>query len=262
MTDDRSLERAARSWLEEGPTQAPDSAVNAALSRIQTTRQDWDLRILWRLPTMSVSARVLAAGVVLAAVGLGAILAVLRPTAGPGTGASGPPTAVPTSPPSSLAASLTARLESTRHAVTIAYPSGWTATPASLSYPKIDDAVGDFDAYDRVEGDGSRFIVTSGALQEGQSFDEYRASGEARIPSRCRITVEQAEPMPVGSAVGYLTARACSALGSYGTWWRAVAYVGGVVYVFQLDTNDPSQVSVVFQALLASVTFEERPQAT
>ena len=57
MTDDRSidraLERAARSWIEEGPTRAPDRPVDAALSRIQTTNQERDLRILWRLPTMN-----------------------------------------------------------------------------------------------------------------------------------------------------------------------------------------------------------------
>ena len=33
MTDDRSLERAARSWLESGPTQAPERAVEAASLR-------------------------------------------------------------------------------------------------------------------------------------------------------------------------------------------------------------------------------------
>ena len=43
MTDDRSLERAARSWLEVGPTQAPERAVEAALLRIQTTPQERDL---------------------------------------------------------------------------------------------------------------------------------------------------------------------------------------------------------------------------
>ena len=36
MTDDRSLERAARSWIEAGPTRAPDRAVEAALLRIET----------------------------------------------------------------------------------------------------------------------------------------------------------------------------------------------------------------------------------
>ncbi len=64
MTDDRSLERAARSWLETGPTQAPDRAVEAALLRIETTPQERDLRIPWRLPKMSTPARVAAAAVI------------------------------------------------------------------------------------------------------------------------------------------------------------------------------------------------------
>ena len=53
MTDDRSLERAARSWLETGPTQAPDRAVEAALLRIETTPQERDLRIPWRFTDMT-----------------------------------------------------------------------------------------------------------------------------------------------------------------------------------------------------------------
>jgi hypothetical protein len=64
MTDDRSLERAARSWIEVGPTQAPDRAVEAALLRIETTPQERDLRIPWRLPKMTTPARVAAAAVV------------------------------------------------------------------------------------------------------------------------------------------------------------------------------------------------------
>ena len=64
MTDDRSLERAARSWLEAGPTQAPDRAVEAALLRIETTPQERDLRIPWRFPPMTTPARVAAAAVI------------------------------------------------------------------------------------------------------------------------------------------------------------------------------------------------------
>ena len=75
MTDDRTLERAARSWLEEGPTRAPDRAVDAALSRIQTTRQERDW-IPWRLPPMNPLTR-LAAMAVLAAVVIGGSLYVL-----------------------------------------------------------------------------------------------------------------------------------------------------------------------------------------
>jgi hypothetical protein len=51
--DDRSLERAARSWLEAGPTQAPDHTVEAALNRINSTNQERDLGIPWRLQKMN-----------------------------------------------------------------------------------------------------------------------------------------------------------------------------------------------------------------
>jgi hypothetical protein len=78
MTDDRSLERAARSWLDEGPTRAPDRAMHAALSRIQTTRQDRALPFLWRLPTISPLMR-LAGAAVAGALAVGLALFVLRP---------------------------------------------------------------------------------------------------------------------------------------------------------------------------------------
>src|SRR3954454_21125873 len=71
MTDDRSLERAARSWLEIGPTEAPDHAVDAALLRIETTPQERDLRIPWRLPKMITPARIAAAAII-AVLGVGA----------------------------------------------------------------------------------------------------------------------------------------------------------------------------------------------
>ena len=64
MTDDRSLERAARSWIEAGPTQAPDRAVEAALLRIETLPQERDLRIPWRVTVMPIPARVAAAAVI------------------------------------------------------------------------------------------------------------------------------------------------------------------------------------------------------
>lgn len=93
--DDRSLERAARSWLELGPTQAPDHAVDAALARIQTTRQERDLRIPWRLPTMNPLLR-LATVAVVATAAIGGSIYLLG-----GTGDFGAqPTASPSAPPS------------------------------------------------------------------------------------------------------------------------------------------------------------------
>ena len=76
MTDDRSLERAARSFIEAGPTQAPDRAVEAALLRIETTPQERDLRIPWRFPSMSIPAR-FAAVAILGALLLGGALVLL-----------------------------------------------------------------------------------------------------------------------------------------------------------------------------------------
>jgi hypothetical protein len=100
MTDDRSLERAARSWLEAGPTEAPDRAVEAALLRIQTTPQERDLRIPWRLPKMTTPARVATAAVIgVLAVG-GALFILGRPGQ---TGVGGPgPTSTPTESPTPI----------------------------------------------------------------------------------------------------------------------------------------------------------------
>ena len=102
MTDDRSLERAARSWLEEGPTRAPDRTVETAISRIQTTSQERDLRIPWRLPNMTTPARVATAAVIGVLVVGGALFLLGRP--GPsdvgGPGRTSTPTESPTPNPS------------------------------------------------------------------------------------------------------------------------------------------------------------------
>lgn len=88
--DDRSLERAARSWLDEGPTQAPDRTVEAALLRVSTTSQERDLRIPWRLPNMNPITR-LAAVLVVGAIAIGGALFVVR--------GQGPSVGSPNTPP-------------------------------------------------------------------------------------------------------------------------------------------------------------------
>jgi hypothetical protein len=96
MTDDRSLERTARSWIDEGPTRAPERAVDRALQLIQTTPQERDLLILRRLPTMNPIARV-AGAVAIAVIAVGVVLVAVRPAANVGVA----PT--PNAPASSLA---------------------------------------------------------------------------------------------------------------------------------------------------------------
>lgn len=98
MTDDRSLERAARSWIELGPTRAPEEAVDAALRRIQTTPQERDW-LPWRLPRMTTPLRLalLAGAAVLAIAGFG-LLASGGPGPRPESSASPSPSASPSAP--------------------------------------------------------------------------------------------------------------------------------------------------------------------
>ena len=96
MTDDRSLERAARSFIEVGPTLAPEAAVEAALLRIQSTSQERDW-FPWRIPRMTTPLRLalLVGAAVLAIAGFG-----LLTTGGPGPGPAPSPSPSP-SPPAS-----------------------------------------------------------------------------------------------------------------------------------------------------------------
>jgi hypothetical protein len=95
-TDDRSLERAARAWLEEGPTRAPDRAVDAAFLQVETTSQAPDITA-WRLPKVNRTIRfAIVAAVAVIAIAGGAYVLKLpagqagAPTAGPA--ATGPAT--------------------------------------------------------------------------------------------------------------------------------------------------------------------------
>jgi hypothetical protein len=92
MTDDRSLERAARSWLENGPTDAPDRAVEAALHRIQTTRQERDWNVPWRDRSMTSLTRLVAAMIAIAIVAVGGVV-LFRPGGQPNVGG---PSSAPT----------------------------------------------------------------------------------------------------------------------------------------------------------------------
>lgn len=98
MTDDRSLERAARSWLDEGPTRAPDRPVETALARIQSTSQERTLALPWRLSATNPLVRVAGAAIV-AVLAAGAVFLLARPTSDVGP----PPTIAPTSSPAGSA---------------------------------------------------------------------------------------------------------------------------------------------------------------
>lgn len=97
MTDDRSLERAARSFIETGPTRAPEAVLERALDDIQTTPQERDLRVSRRFTTMTMAMRV-AAVAVIGVIAIGGAALLLRP-AGPDPGVRAQPTASATATP-------------------------------------------------------------------------------------------------------------------------------------------------------------------
>jgi Tol biopolymer transport system component len=101
MNDDRSVERAARSWIETGPTQAPDQAVERALLMIETTPQERDLRIPRRLTMTSIQARVAVAAAIGVLVVGGALMYLGRSDQSDVGGPS--PSAAPASSPSPAA---------------------------------------------------------------------------------------------------------------------------------------------------------------
>jgi hypothetical protein len=75
MSDDLMFERNTRAWLELGPTQAPDHAIENALLTIASTRQERDLRIPRRVPRVAFPARLAtAAAIAVLAVGGGFLL--------------------------------------------------------------------------------------------------------------------------------------------------------------------------------------------
>jgi hypothetical protein len=78
MTDDRSLERAARSFIEPGPTRAPEGAVERALDIIQTTHQERDLHLPRRFTTMTLAVRI-AASLAVGVIAVGAVAFMVRP---------------------------------------------------------------------------------------------------------------------------------------------------------------------------------------
>jgi hypothetical protein len=97
MTDDRSLERAARSWLETGPTEAPDRAIEAALLRIEMTTQERDWHVPWRIRPMNQTARLVAGAAAIVIVVIGSVL-FLRPAGNSGIGG---PSPIPSRPAAS-----------------------------------------------------------------------------------------------------------------------------------------------------------------
>jgi len=110
MNDERSFERTAQAWLELGTSQAPERAIQAVLLAIETTPQDRDLRVPWRLWIMTISLRVGAAAVI----GLLLLGAAFYVFSGGGSDVGGWPTSTSSSTPGSPDAEASPALSAAR----------------------------------------------------------------------------------------------------------------------------------------------------
>ena len=240
MTDDRSLERAVRSWIEPGPTEAPDHAVDAALLRIQTTNQDRDWHVPWRTRTMTQTTRLLAGAAAIAVVLVGGVV-LLRPGAGstvagptpsvPAPSRAAAASAAPASPTQSTAVSrlgnLTKPFASPLYGYRIMIDPTWMVTPATkprndpLSLETFADEI-------QVTGTDSMIGVSASRLGN-RTWDkllaQLRANATGKVPPGCEGGDAPSWPTtPIGDQVGRIQ-QLCNA---------AIVYVlsGNTVYEF------------------------------
>jgi hypothetical protein len=248
MTDDRSLERAARSWLEAGPNRAPDQAVQAALDRIESTPQDpvWPFPRIhrWIGPTY----RFASAFTVIAAVAIGGLLLLQRgsgpgPAISPSPSVSLSPTATtePSGSPSPSAqeggaAYLTSTFVSPRNGYSVIYPNDWVVTPATDSWQA--GAINQWGsaALDELRGSTARFVGASQRLAPGQTADAWLSDFATQA---CITPRDKWLSVRIGASAGLIDADGCEApdppLGKGGSLYDAVVIVDGRAYNFTMD---------------------------
>jgi hypothetical protein len=265
MNDDRSLERAARAWLEVGPTRAPDRPVEAALAQIETTPQEraWP-RPFGKVPAWRMDRVMTASAAVLVVALIGAV-ALLRADPGPGPAESPSPSPSSSIPPSDspppVASSvdvappvLTATFISPRNGFSVRYPGDWIVTAATTSWEAGAINLWGSAALDDLRGSTVRFAGTSQPLAAGQTPEEWLASYAA---GSCLGPPSSWPTVPIGTATGQITANGCEApgppLGKGGRIFDAVVIVGGRAYNFTMEGElTPSD----FVAVLAAVTLD------
>ena len=271
MTDDRTLERTARSWLETGPTRAPDDVVQLALEQIETTAQDrvWPfprshrwIGQAYRLSSaVGIIGILLVGGVLLAQRGQGP-----NPQIGPSASPSATPSASPSAsspgpaptPATSIDAGgppvLTRMFTSPRHGYSVQYSGEWTATPASASWQPGVILQWGSPALDELVGSTARFVGASQALLPGQSADAWLQAFSA---GSCLGVPANWHPVSIGGLDGLIDADGCDApgapLGKGGQLFDAVVVTGGRAYNFTMD----GQVTHTdFVAVLATVILD------
>jgi hypothetical protein len=259
MTDDRSLEqkleRAARSWIEVGPTAAPPHVVDAALALIDDTPQERDW-FPWRLPHMMSIARVAAlvaiGAVILAGAfalgGVGGRGGPVAPTLAP----SSLPAASPSTASSSGVPSFAQTFTSTVYGYAVGLPKGWAVDRAKTVW--IAGAINNWGSgyNDELTQVGvRRFSAASMPLADGQTADAW-LTGYAAGADRASWPT-----LTIGGQTGYLTADGVPAAGGTvapgGRFFDAVVVSRGRAYNINMDGNVDR---ATFDAFVATIVLD------
>lgn len=251
MTDDRSLGRAARSWLEAGPSEAPDRAVEAALRAIQTTRQERDWHVPWRIRLMTQTTRLAAGAAAIAVVLIGGML-LLRPGSSTEVGGPSPSLSIVASPTAVLPVpSLTETFTSASYRYSVRYPTGWTAKGATKAWLAIGTNLWGSGVNDELTGPSARFSGASMALAAGETADQWITAYANGNSTSSWPTVS------IGGQAGKIDYDGGPANGGTitpgGVMFDAVVVTGGRAYNFNMDGKVDR---ATFDAFLASVVLD------
>ena len=259
MTDDRSFERAARSWLEIGPTEAPERAIDAAFLEIATTPQERDWHVPWRLPKMNPFARVLIGVTAVAVLVLGGV--TLLPAVNGPIGAV--PTASPTTSPAASPAaaesprfSLSGTFTSTLMGYSIKIADGWVAESATIPWDTATDNDPPGADSIAITGTDSSLGVASQPIPAGSTYEQFlgrfHQNEVAGVPAGCDGGDPSTwKPVQIGPETGVLE-QLCNAT-------IAFAHVGDRIYRFawgnETFNSDQHITEAEFRDLLKTVTF-------
>jgi hypothetical protein len=249
MTDDLRFERTARDWLELGPVGAPADVVQAALLEIETTPQERDLRVPWRIQTMPTFARALVAAAVVIGLAAGGALLLQRndapivstpsqsaPIASPVTSAS-PSTSAPASASSGSLADtpLDGLFVSEKYGYSLPIGPDWAARQATFTWTGPDNSRPVIDEID-VSGTQWGVNAASQALAPGQTFadwiDLFQSPDNAA--SACRGGPESEWPTRQIGGRDWLWVEGCQGI-------TAITEDGGRAYALTFaGPNEPS----------------------
>jgi hypothetical protein len=232
MTAHNDLDRQLDDFLRDGPEELPYQSFDAVRDRTERTSQRAVIGP-WRLPEMN---KILTIG--LGAVAVVVVLLVGAPLlgapSGPRVGQGGDPTDTaeptatpePTTPPAS-APPLSQSFTSTQHGISMAYPEGWTAEPATAPWtdptfplefglPHADWLADPVETHD--------LFLTVASQPIGDASPEEWLAAQMASGEGCTET----GPVEVDGAAGLIGAEDCNV---------AVVTAGGRGYWIQLYTS-------------------------